>query len=128
MNGRLEKRSEPATNINDVDSKMNYQTLRCGLLMNPSYERPYANDNPNYPAYNENSYLYNPAAATKDIMGEHTDIWRVFQGNWDITYTPPVKGLSAKQLIPIIMQDKREKNFIKAIIYILMIGKTMCIS
>ena len=96
MNGRLEKRSEPATNINDVDSKMNYQTLRWGLLMNPSYERPYANDNPNYPAYNENSYLYNPAAATKDIMGEHTDIWRVFQGNWDITYTTPVKGLSAK--------------------------------
>ena len=68
-----------------------------GISRNLPTERPYANDNPNYINKIMN-VQNNHAYADRDIVGYGDDVWRVFQGNWDIEWNTPIKGLKAQFL------------------------------
>ncbi len=94
MNARLETRESPTIG-NSYDN--DYWYMRWGLNRNLPTERPYANDNPNY--LNTTRYLINNQAyGRRDIIGASDDVWRVFQGNWDVEWTTPVKGLKMTAL------------------------------
>ncbi|MDR2804372.1 MAG: SusC/RagA family TonB-linked outer membrane protein, partial [Dysgonamonadaceae bacterium] len=91
MNGRLENRLSPSVGDNYNNDFWN---LRWGLNRNKPTERPYANDNPDYLNATTN-IINNQAYARRDIIGTGDDRWRVFQGNWNIEWTSPLKGLKA---------------------------------
>jgi len=110
MNGRLEERLSPAVG-NDYND--DFWNLRWGLNRNHPTERPYANDNPNY--LNATTYVANNQAyARRDIIGAASDLWRVFQGNWNIDWTTPVKGLKLNGLYSYYIAneqvDRRKKE------------------
>lgn len=108
MNGRIETRSNPGLDGND-----DYWNARFALMRNPPTWRPYANDNPKYPQYFPASPYTNLATMTKDMAGYYENKWRVFQGNWDLEYTTPVKGLSAKFMYGYYYAQMRRDNYEK---------------
>lgn len=94
MNGRIESRNSPA--VGD-DYGNDFWNLRWGLNRNLPTERPYANDNEAY--LNNTRYnINNQAYADRDIVGAGDDLWRVFQGNWDVEWKTPLKGLKVTAL------------------------------
>jgi TonB-linked SusC/RagA family outer membrane protein len=68
-------------------------------------ERPYANDNPNYPAdigHNETNW----AILNKNISGYWREDWRVLQTNLNAEYETPIKGLKAKGTYSYYLADR----------------------
>ncbi|MFB6320556.1 SusC/RagA family TonB-linked outer membrane protein [Saccharicrinis sp. FJH54] len=110
VNGRVERRNAPAI-VADND----YKNLRWGLLFMSPTERPYVNDNPDYPAFIKHAPDYNTAIARRDIAGYSNDLWRVMQSNWDIEYKTPLKGLTAKLTYSYYLADNKMDNFRKYI-------------
>lgn len=108
--GRKESRINPG-----LESDDDYMYMRWGMILNDPRYRPYANDNPNYPAYNEyGGGAFNLAAKTIDYAGFYEDIWRVFQGIWDIEWETPLKGLKVKGLYSYYYAAKERTAFQKA--------------
>lgn len=91
INARLEQRKNPGEPGGDDI----IQPLTA-LYRNIPTERPYANDNPKYPANNGPRVSYNFALLDYDQTGFFEDAWRVFQGNAYAEYKTPIKGLVAK--------------------------------
>lgn len=115
MNGRIETRESPAITMDENDCyKNDFWYMRWGISRNLPTERPYANDNPNYINKIMN-VQNNHAYANKDIVGYGNDVWRVFQGNWDIEWITPVKGLKAQFMYSYYIANNQEERLRKSV-------------
>ncbi|QHT69995.1 TonB-dependent receptor [Rhodocytophaga rosea] len=100
INGRIETRDQPGVPYAD-----DYWMPRFALFRNRPTERPYANDNPNYPAdigHNESNW----ALLNKKISGYWREDWRVLQTNFTGEYQLPLKGLTAKGTYSYYIADR----------------------
>lgn len=100
INGRIETRDQPG--IPGVDD---YWLPRFALFRNRPYERPYANDNPDYIAH-ISQVDANWAYANKKTAGYWTEDWRVLQSNFSLEYELPIKGLKARGMYSYYMADR----------------------
>lgn len=100
INGRIETRDNPGVPGGD-----DYWLPRFALFRNRPTERPFANDNPLYPAQLSNIQT-NWALLNKDISGYWREDWRVLQTNFNVDYDIPVDGLSAKVLYSYYYADR----------------------
>lgn len=108
--GRKEVRKNPG-----LESDDDYMYMRWGMIANDPRYRPYANDNPKYPAYNDyGNGLFNLGAKDISNAGFYEDIWRVFQGTWDIQWKTPLEGLTVKGLYSYYYATKERTAFQKA--------------
>lgn len=103
INGRIEKRDQPG-----IPGADDYWAPRFAILRNWPTERPYANDNPNYPN-NIGHNAENWALHTKDISGYWTEYWRVVQPNLSAEYKLPIEGLSVRGMYS-YYQANRDMN------------------
>lgn len=109
-NGRIEKRDNPG-----LESDDDYFYMRWGMIANDPRYRPFANDNPKYPALLPYfGGAMNLAAKTKGYAGFYEDIWRVFQGNWFAEWETPLQGLRAKFMYSYFYATKERNAFQKA--------------
>jgi TonB-linked SusC/RagA family outer membrane protein len=100
INGRIETRDQPGVPYAD-----DYWVPRFALFRNRPTERPYANDNPSYPAdigHNETNW----AILNKAISGYWREDWRVLQTNFNAEYQLPLKGLTAKGTYSYYVADR----------------------
>lgn len=92
INGRVEDRQNPG-----VPGTDDYWEARFAILRNTPWERPFANDNPDYlnniGHNNENWGLLNT-----NLSGKFRDTWRVLQTNLHAEYKTPIEGLTLKGL------------------------------
>jgi TonB-linked SusC/RagA family outer membrane protein len=100
MNGRIETRDQPG-----VPGWDDYWLPRFALFRNRPTERPYANDNPNYPAQ-ISEIPGNWALINKEIMGYWTEDWRVLQSNFSLDYELPIEGLTARGMYSYYYADR----------------------
>lgn len=103
VSGRIETRDQPG-----IPGADDYWAPRFAILRNWPTERPYANDNPNFPN-NIGHNAENWALHTREISGYWTENWRVMQPNFTAEYQLPIKGLSVKGLYS-YYQANREMN------------------
>ncbi|HYG37039.1 MAG TPA: TonB-dependent receptor [Cytophagales bacterium] len=89
INGRIEERDNPGVPGGD-----DYWAPRFALLRNLPWERPFANDNPDY--LNDIGHnAENWGLLNKKTSGYSTDTWRVLQTNFNAEYEiPGIKGLT----------------------------------
>ena len=92
FNGRIEKREQPGVPGGD-DIWQGLFTIYRNLPM----ARPFANDNPNYPARTSGNTEVNFAMLNYDLSGKFTDIWRTGQLNFSGEYEI-IDGLKLKAL------------------------------
>lgn len=101
INGRIEKRENPG-----IPGADDYWLPRFAILRNRPYERPYANDNPEYLndiGHNETNW----ALHNYKIGGYQRDTWRVLQTNFTVDYDIPfIDGLSAKGMYSYFISDR----------------------
>ena len=101
INGRVETRKNPG-----IPGADDYWLPRFAILRNRPFERPYANDNPEYLndiGHNETNW----ALHNFKIGGYAEDIWRVLQTNFTAEYDiPGVKGLKAKGMYSYYIADR----------------------
>lgn len=110
MSGRIETRESPALTMDKNNCyKNDFWYMRWGISRNLPTERPYANDNPEYINKIMN-VQNNHAYADRDIVGEANDVWRVFQGNWDIEWITPLKGLRAQFMYSYYVANNQEER------------------
>ncbi|WP_237587087.1 SusC/RagA family TonB-linked outer membrane protein [Pontibacter russatus] len=100
INGRIESRDQPG--IPGVDD---YWLPRFALFRNRPYERPYANDNPDYIAH-ISQVDANWAYANKKTAGYWTEDWRVLQSNFSLDYELPIEGLKVRGMYSYYMADR----------------------
>lgn len=105
LSGLFDKRDQPGDNFFNI-----YKGTRIAL---PT-ERPYANDNPKYPALLSGGY--NPVAlAERDLTGYSQEANKFFQSTFALTYTVPfVPGLRIKGLVAYDSNNYRAKSVSKA--------------
>lgn len=101
INGRIETRDNPGIPGGD-----DYWLPRFAIMRNRPFERPYANDNPEYLndiKHNETNWAYN----NKKLGGYATEIWRVLQTNMQAEYKiPGIKGLMVKGMYSYYIADR----------------------
>ncbi|MEH6682358.1 MAG: TonB-dependent receptor [Sediminicola sp.] len=101
INGRIETRDNPG-----IPGADDYWLPRFAILRNRPFERPYANDNPEYLndiGHNETNW----ALHNKKIGGYATDIWRVMQTNFSGEYVLPfIDGLKVKGMYSYYIADR----------------------
>lgn len=81
MNGRIETKKNPGVPGGD-----DYWTALFAIYRNLPTIRPYANDNPNYPAKTSTNNSTNFAILNYDLSGKYEDTWRVMQLNLSAEY------------------------------------------
>lgn len=101
ISGRIEKRKNPGIPYAD-----DYWLPRFAILRNRPFERPYANDNPEYLndiGHNETNWgLHN-----FEIGGYKEDIWRVLQTNFNAEYDfSSIPGLKLKGMYSYYIADQ----------------------
>jgi TonB-linked SusC/RagA family outer membrane protein len=105
INGRIETRQNPG-----VPGFDDYWLPRFAILRNRPFERPYANDNPEYLNKIEQgdaNWAYN----TYKHAGKLTDEWRVLQTNAEAEYQiPGIEGLSVKGMYSYYIADNLLNN------------------
>jgi hypothetical protein len=102
INGRIETRDNPG-----IPGADDYWLPRFAILRNRPFERPYANDNPEYLndiGHNETNW----ALHNKEIGGYSTDIWRVLQTNFSGEYKFGgfAEGLTVKGMYSYYIADQ----------------------
>ena len=101
INGRIETRDQPG--VPGVDD---YWQPLFALMRNRPFERPYANDNPEYLndiKHNETNWAYN----NKKLGGYWREDWRVLQTNFVGEYKiPGIEGLVAKGMYSYYIADR----------------------
>ena len=109
-NGRIETRDNPG-----LESDDDYMYMRWGMIANDPRYRPYANDNPKYPAFNDYfNGAMNLGAKTKDYAGYYKDVWRVFEGDWHVEWKTPLPGLTARVMYSYFYATQEREAFQKA--------------
>ncbi|MFD1139860.1 SusC/RagA family TonB-linked outer membrane protein [Larkinella insperata] len=105
LSGLLDERNQPGDNFFNI-----FKGTRIALAT----ERPYANDNPNYPSLLSGGY--NPVAlANGDLTGYTEDVNKFFQSTVSLTYTVPfVPGLRIKGLVAYDSNNYRNKSLSKS--------------
>lgn len=104
LNGRIEERNNPG--VPGVDD---YWQPRFALFRNRPTERPYANDNPDYPA-NINNIETNWALLNYDRTGFYENKWQVIQSNFNAEYEI-LPGLNAKGMYSYYLADNIFNTF-----------------
>lgn len=102
INGRIETRDNPG-----IPGADDYWLPRFAILRNRPFERPYANDNPEYLndiGHNETNW----ALHNKKIGGYSTDIWRVLQTNFtgEYKFGGFAEGLTVKGMYSYYIADQ----------------------
>ncbi|WP_255489837.1 TonB-dependent receptor [Dysgonomonas sp. 25] len=92
INGRIEKRRRPGVPGGD-----DYWTAMFAIYRNLPTKRPFANDNPDYPARTADRTDVNFGMLNFDKSGTYKEKWRVVQMNLDAEYKI-IDGLSIKAL------------------------------
>jgi TonB-linked SusC/RagA family outer membrane protein len=92
VNGRIEKRKNPG-----VPGADDYWAPIFATYRNLPMARPYANDNPKYPALTSSDPSTNFAMLNYDLSGTYQSVWRVGQFNFNAEYEI-IPGLKAKAL------------------------------
>lgn len=100
INGRIETRDQPG-----IPGTDDYWLPRFALFRNLPYERPYANDNPDYIAH-ISQVDANWAYANKETAGYWREDWRVLQSNFSLDYELPIKGLKARGMYSYYLADR----------------------
>ncbi|WP_229216997.1 SusC/RagA family TonB-linked outer membrane protein [Dyadobacter luteus] len=105
LSGLFDKRLQPGDNFFNI-----YKGTRIAL---PT-ERPFANDNPRYPALLSGGY--NPVAlADGDLTGYNEEVNKFFQSTFALTYSVPfVPGLKIKGLVAYDSNNYRAKSVSKS--------------
>jgi TonB-linked SusC/RagA family outer membrane protein len=105
LSGLFDKRNQPGDNFFNI-----YKGTRIALAT----ERPYANDNPKYPALLSGGY--NPVAlANGGLTGYSNEANKFFQSTFALTYTVPfVPGLKVKGLVAYDSNNYRNKSLSKS--------------
>jgi TonB-linked SusC/RagA family outer membrane protein len=105
INGRIETRQNPGVPGGD-----DYWLPRFAILRNRPFERPYANDNPEYLntiEQNDANWAFNTYENAGKLMSE----WRVLQVNGEAEYQiPGIKGLTAKGMYSYYIADHLMNN------------------
>ncbi|UJH90739.1 SusC/RagA family TonB-linked outer membrane protein [Antarcticibacterium sp. 1MA-6-2] len=100
INGRIETRENPG-----IPGFDDYWLPRFAILRNRPYERPYANDNPEYLndiGHNETNW----ALHNFEIGGYKLDTWRVLQNNFTAEYDIPyIEGLEISGMYSYYIAD-----------------------
>jgi len=104
MNGRIEERTNPGVPGGD-----DYWCPIFAVYRNLPMARPYANDNPKYPAKTSNSTDVNFAMLNYELSGKMVNTWRVAQFNFNAEYEL-FKGLKAKGLFGYYMANNLMNN------------------
>lgn len=100
INGRIETRDNPGVPGGD-----DYWAPRFALLRNLPYERPYANDNPEY--LNDIGHnAENWGLLNKEKSGYWHEDWRVLQTNLNAEYQMPIKGLNLRGMYSYYLADR----------------------
>ena len=99
MNGRIEERTNPGVPGGD-----DYWAPIFAVYRNLPTKRPYANDNPNYPAKTSDNVDVNFAMLNYKLSGKMVDTWRVMQLNFNAEYEI-FDGLKAKGLFSYYLAD-----------------------
>lgn len=95
INGRIETRDSP--NIPNVwTGGGEYGAAIAALHQNQPMDRPFANDNPEYPRKLTSRQNFNFGVFNKDLSGYRLDTWRVLQTNLEAEYEFPIEGLTMK--------------------------------
>lgn len=102
INGRIETTDNPG-----IPGADDYWLPRFAILRNRPFERPYANDNPEYLndiGHNETNW----ALHNKEIGGYSTNIWRVLQSNFNAEYAFGgfAEGLSVRGMYSYYIADQ----------------------
>ncbi|MDO1512179.1 TonB-dependent receptor [Maribacter confluentis] len=102
INGRIETTDNPG-----IPGADDYWLPRFAILRNRPFERPYANDNPDYLndiGHNETNW----ALHNKKIGGYSTNIWRVMQSNFNAEYAFGgfLDGLSVRGMYSYYIADQ----------------------
>lgn len=101
LNGRIETRDNPGVPYAD-----DYWMPRFAILRNRPFERPFANDNPEYLndiGHNETNW----GLLNKAMSGYWHEDWRVLQSNFNAEYkVPGIEGLSAKGMYSYYIADR----------------------
>lgn len=102
INGRIETTDNPG-----IPGADDYWLPRFAILRNRPFERPYANDNPEYLndiGHNETNW----ALHNKKIGGYSTNIWRVMQSNFNAEYDfgGVLEGLSVRGMYSYYIADQ----------------------
>ena len=92
INGRVEDRQNPG-----VPGTDDYWEARFAILRNTPWERPFANDNPDY-LNNIGHNTENWGLLNTKLSGKYRDTWRVLQTNLNAEYKTPLEGLVLKGL------------------------------
>lgn len=92
MNGRIKTIVNPG--VPGVDD---YDKPRTATYRNLPTMRPFANDNPNYPAMTGTDYTLNFGLLNYETCGKFEDTWRMAQLNLNLEYEI-LKGLTVKGL------------------------------
>jgi TonB-linked SusC/RagA family outer membrane protein len=104
INGRIEERNNPG-----VPGTDDYWQPRFALFRNRPTERPYANDNPLYPA-NINNIETNWALLNYDRTGFYQNKWQVIQTNFNADYEI-LPGLNARGMYSYYLADNIFNTF-----------------
>ncbi len=104
INGRIETRDNPG-----VPGYDDYWQPRFALFRNRPTERPYANDNPEYPNHISNIET-NWALLNKEVTGWWRSDWRVLQTNFTGEYEI-MEGLTAKGMYSYYFADQLTNTF-----------------
>lgn len=105
INGRLETRENPGVPGGD-----DYFAPRFALFRNLPFERPYANDNPNYIGTIQNTAT-NWAYLNYKNSGFFKQDWTIVTPQVTIEYQTPIKGLTAKGLYSYYFADEMRDIF-----------------
>ncbi|WP_316828115.1 SusC/RagA family TonB-linked outer membrane protein [Pedobacter miscanthi] len=107
ISGRLQTTSNPGLSGGDDYSKAKESILRLTPM-----DRPFANDNPAYPADLGTNTLWNYAFLNDELGGRNTIDARMMQANFHLDYAVPyVKGLSFRGLGSYSFYDLLNDNF-----------------
>lgn len=104
VNGRIERKKNPG-----VPGADDYWTALFAIYRNLPTKRPYANDNPNYPAKTSSENSTNFAILNYDLSGKYEDTWRVIQLNLSAQYDI-MKGLKLNLLGGYYLADRVQNN------------------
>jgi TonB-linked SusC/RagA family outer membrane protein len=104
LNGRIEKREQPGVPGGDDI----WQGL-FAVYRNLPTARPFANDNPDYPAQTSGNTEVNFGMLNYDLSGRCTNTWRVGQLNFNLEYDI-VAGLKAKALFGYYLAQRLMDN------------------